>query len=207
MKFDPRISFNTTYVSKNEETIALTGLEGIDELNNLYNCTGITRLFEGEDNVLKLWYIFYFDTEEIYSAYEDYNSLTSYITDVDLVSLCEVGLEPNDPLFNSTDHKAFYDSKIPEAWDIETGNSNIIVGIIDLGLDWNHPDISIDNIWQNLGEDANNNGFTIYQDATGNIYFDSGDLNGIDDDGNGKIDDLAGYNFWQNNYNIIQISL
>lgn len=71
-----------------------------------------------------------------------------------------------------------------------------------MGLEWNHPDISIDNIWQNLGEDANNNGFTIYQDANGNILFDFGDLNGIDDDGNGKIDDLAGFNFVQNNYNI-----
>jgi hypothetical protein len=112
----------------------LTGIEDIDQISYNYNFSEISKLFEGEDETLKLWFIFYLDTEDILDAYEEYLSVVDYISNVDLVGIYEVGLEPNDPLFNNMDHKAFYDSKIPEAWDIETGNSNILVGIIDLGI-------------------------------------------------------------------------
>lgn len=66
------------------------------------------------------------------------------------------------------------DIDAPEAWDIERGNSNdVIVAVIDSGLDFSHPDIS-SRIWVNSGEIAGN---------------------GIDDDGNGYVDDRNGYNW------------
>ena len=58
-----------------------------------------------------------------------------------------------------------------EAWDITTGSSDVVVGVIDTGVDYTHPDL-IDNIWTNPGEIA-------------------GD--GIDNDGNGYVDDVHGY--------------
>ena len=63
-----------------------------------------------------------------------------------------------------------------EAWDITTGSSDVVVGVIDTGVDYTHPDLA-DNIWTNPGEIA-------------------GD--GIDNDGNGYIDDIHGYDFVNN---------
>jgi subtilisin family serine protease len=57
-----------------------------------------------------------------------------------------------------------------EAWDIVTDASNIVVAVIDTGVDYTHPDL-VSNMWVNPGEIAGN---------------------GIDDDGNGHIDDIHG---------------
>ena len=62
------------------------------------------------------------------------------------------------------------------AWVIKTGDPNFVVAVIDTGTDYNHPDLD-SNIWTNPGEIAGN---------------------GIDDDGNGYIDDIHGYDFWSN---------
>ncbi|MDP2167899.1 MAG: S8 family serine peptidase [Thermodesulfovibrionales bacterium] len=63
------------------------------------------------------------------------------------------------------------------AWDLHTGLGNVIVAVLDTGIDYNHPDISA-NMWQNPEECALTNS-----------------SNGIDDDGNGYIDDCRGWNF------------
>jgi subtilisin family serine protease len=91
---------------------------------------------------------------------------------------------PNDPEYNrlwglnntgQTGGTADADIDAPEAWDIETGN-NIVVGVIDSGVDYNHPDLN-DNMWTNPGEIAGN---------------------GIDDDNNGYVDDIYGWDFVNN---------
>lgn len=78
---------------------------------------------------------------------------------------------PNDTRFS----ELFGMSKIsaPAAWDLETGNSNTIVAVIDTGIKYTHEDLSA-NMWTNSGETPNN---------------------GVDDDGNGFIDDYYGYDF------------
>jgi subtilisin family serine protease len=72
-----------------------------------------------------------------------------------------------------------------KAWDYSTGSAAVLIGIIDSGTDYNHPDLA-DNIWKNPGEtglDANG------QDRR---------TNGIDDDGNGYVDDWNGWDFYNN---------
>ncbi len=82
---------------------------------------------------------------------------------------------PNDPLFsqqwglNST-HETDPDIDAPLAWDMTTGDSNVVVAIIDGGVDYTHPDLAA-NMWTNDNEIP-------------------GD--GIDNDLNGFVDDYYG---------------
>lgn len=81
---------------------------------------------------------------------------------------------PNDPYFSSQ----YYLTKtnLPQTWDISLGDSAIIIGIIDSGLDFLHPDLN-GSFKINYGEIPNN---------------------GKDDDNNGYVDDYYGWNFISN---------
>lgn len=91
------------------------------------------------------------------------------------------------------------DIDAPEAWDIERGDPNVLIVIIDKGVDWDHVDLR-NNLAQNLWEDADGDGHTIER-IGGRWVLDPGDLNGVDDDGNGKEDDLIGWDFCDDDNN------
>jgi subtilisin family serine protease len=102
-----------------------------------------------------------------------------YIMPMDLV--------PNDPDYSEQwTHAYFLDTDIDtqEGWDYEVGDSTVLVGIIDSGVLHTHPDLKT-SIWVNPGEDMDHDG----------VVWDSDDMNGVDDDGNGLIDDLIGWDF------------
>lgn len=73
-----------------------------------------------------------------------------------------------------------------KAWELSMGGKNIKVCVIDTGVDINHEDLK-DNIWVNPGE----SGLDTFGKSKSN--------NGIDDDENGFIDDVHGWNFVNNN--------
>jgi subtilisin family serine protease len=102
---------------------------------------------------------------------------------------------PNDPLFASTgswgqqygdqwalQRIGFKPLEDPtSAWRLTTGTERpVVVAVIDSGIDLTHPDLHIDNIWKNPKETPGN---------------------ALDDDNNGYIDDLIGWNFVQNDNN------
>lgn len=79
---------------------------------------------------------------------------------------------PNDPRYNEL--WGLQNIQAEQAWDYieqnNPGSTDIIIGVIDTGVDYTHPDLA-DNMWVNPGEIAGN---------------------GVDDDGNGYIDDIYG---------------
>jgi thermitase len=69
------------------------------------------------------------------------------------------------------------DVNVVKAWELTKGSKDIVIAVIDSGINYNHPDLK-DNVWVNEKE-----------------------LNGkpgVDDDGNGYIDDIHGYDFANN---------
>jgi hypothetical protein len=92
-----------------------------------------------------------------------------------------------------------------EAWDIEEG-SEILVATTEF-VEWYHEDL-VDNIWQNLNEDADRDGRVLEWDENlGRYIFDPDDVDGQDGtewnnyQGNGYADDFIGWNFLDNNNN------
>jgi subtilisin family serine protease len=79
---------------------------------------------------------------------------------------------PNDPQF-PTFMYGMTKISAPQAWDIATGSSAVVVADIDTGMRYDHEDLAA-NAWINPGEIAGN---------------------GLDDDGNGFVDDVFGYDF------------
>lgn len=92
-----------------------------------------------------------------------------------------------------------------DVWDLGNRGWGVVVANADDGFHWRHPDL-VKGVWQNMGEDANHNGMTVIWGTGTTSAFDPGDINGIDDDGNGKIDDFIGWDFSTNNYNITAAS-
>lgn len=79
------------------------------------------------------------------------------------------------------------------AWKTATGKG-VIVGVLDTGIDWLHQDL-IGSLAISGPEDVNGNGR--FDDWPSDVVIEGvpGDLNGIDDDGNGVADDVIGYDF------------
>jgi len=103
--------------------------------------------------------------------------------------LYQVAMIPNDPQFtllwglhntgqpvNGTAGTVGVDINAPQAWDLTTGSPNVIIGVVDTGIAYDHPDLA-PNMWINTGE----------------IPHD-----GLDNDGNGFVDDVNGYDFVNN---------
>ncbi len=90
----------------------------------------------------------------------------------------ELDFVPNDPYYESRQASYLGPSRLnmPAAWDLAVGRPEIVVAILDTGVDLNHPDLA-SAIWVNPGEIPDN---------------------GIDDDGNGFVDDVHGWDFADN---------
>jgi subtilisin family serine protease len=83
---------------------------------------------------------------------------------------------PNDPYYLSYQSSYLGLMQMPAAWDYTTGQPQVVIAVLDTGVDLAHPDLR-EGVWTNPGEVPGN---------------------GLDDDANGYIDDVHGWDFADN---------
>ena len=98
------------------------------------------------------------------------STFAAAVTTVEPQLTADLFYAPNDPLLSSQPHYPAID--LMGAWSWSKGDPNVVVQVLDTGIDMSHPDLQM-NIWTNTGEICGN---------------------GIDDDNNGYVDDCHGYN-------------
>ena len=119
---------------------------------------------------LKLYYKLRFDKSYPLEAYINDLYATGYFEMVEPVYVEKSFFMPNDPLISNQYYLNII--KANAAWDVTKGSPSIVIGIIDTGGDLNHPDLQ------------------------GNVYVDPADpTDGIDNDGDGYIDNNRGWDF------------
>ena len=141
---------------------------------------------------LDRWFIADFSRDVPVAKVAEYLSSSENVETVEYSSALEVASFPFNESSRSQEYQWHYnntgrvftsstvagaDARVYDAWELCTGSPDVIVAVIDQGVKFDHEDLAA-NMWQNPGEIAGN---------------------GIDDDENGYIDDIYGYNFIDNN--------
>lgn len=168
-----------------------TGFSAVDALFNNYRVNSLEKMFiqtekslSRGDRDLSGFYRITFDTTlSLDEAYKDFAEVEQ-VSKVEKVGVHPIDAIPNDASFSGLWglHQANdRDIDAPEAWDIEVGDSSILVGAMDTGVHWQHPDLA---------------GASPY--INGNVWINWAEYNGFeneDDDGNGYIDDIRGWDW------------
>jgi subtilisin family serine protease len=150
------------------------GMDSMDKLNERFGVVEIQSIFKTNNPPLSGYYKVKFGSQiDISSVINEYRADPNV-----------EHAEPNYAGFTTvTPHDSHYGFQWAHAqmqselgWNIQTGLSTVTIAIIDTGVDWNHADLSA-NVWISSNET----------------------LNGIDDDDNGYIDDIRGWDFVDTN--------
>lgn len=204
------------YVRTKSSEVPTSGIQSVDDIFDQIQVKGLERVFpadkkhEAETKAAGLdrWYAVYVDksqdlvkAKELLSAVSEVSEIQfsnkMYKADSDnkIVPFTEalserkfVPCDFNDPnLFwqwgfinnadqaIATDAVAGMDIDVADAWKLTGGDPRVIVAVLDEGIKYTHPDLAA-NIWTNPNETED----------------------GADDDGNGYVDDIHGYNFVDN---------
>ena len=181
----------------------LTGINSLDEKIASIEATSFVKRFKhnpvppgsGKPDISRIYRLTFpenFESVQVAALFRSDPNVEYAETEMKM-HICE---EPDDPMYVFQQHLPQIMAQ--QAWNIhkgENGTTEVKIAIVDTGVDWYHEDLQ-DNVWQNLGEDANGDGHTVHYGFNG-VILDPSDLNGIDDDGNGFVDDLVGWDFYE----------
>lgn len=185
-----------------EDGLVRTGMRSFDELASIYGFSGLDQMHAyvkvptWNDNgvYLQNLYRVRLHSDDMIDAAVAALAKDPNIIFAELEGINRTKFVPNDPMVTQQYTHARIRSY--DAWDYIQGSYDVLIGITDSGVKWNHPDLRA-NIWINPAEAP---GMTINWDA-GTI---SGG-NGVDaGEGGNKIDDLVGWDFFNNDNNPIQ---
>jgi hypothetical protein len=176
--------------------VMLFGIPALDQLSRKWKVDDVTKLMGNPrpneiDKRLgcDLQYVIQFSQDQdITPVAADYRAL-SQVEVVCPNGVLKLDETPNDPSFNQQYHHVNLGAVM--AWNVAHGDSTVVNVPIDDGVDYGHPDLEA-NFLINPLEDINGNGKFDPSPPPG------GDLDGIDNDGNGYTDDVIGYDFLRN---------
>lgn len=196
------ISVNHQSDLRNE--IALNHLDGFPALAAKYGVSKLRPQFPGADRSPKAMtaaaqnlarhYKVYIERGELEQAMEEYRALP-WVEKVEPIGIHTVYAAPNDGYYDNPPPEFPYDQwhywdtygiEADVAWDSESGDPSVLAGVLDIGVMYDHGDLGGSN--PPGPNDASTNG---------NIFVNPGEIpgNGIDDDGNGYVDDIIGWDF------------
>jgi len=164
-----QVSHNTIAIDPNEIATE-PGVRSVESLKFNQNKNLTTNSLSTKNSVLDNIYIIQIDREE--DTKNIIRKLQSYsnVLYVEVFYQEQLLFTPNDPNIGAQTSLDLIKAK--EAWDITKGNESIIIGVSDTGVQLDHVDLA------------------------GNLFLNESDpINGIDDDGNGYVDDYQGWDF------------
>ena len=177
------------------------GVSSVDALNAKYGVTRIERMDPNPNphpaikqyGVDMIFTVHLNPALDLEAVARDYKALPE-VEDAYPSAAYRADFVPNDPRLGT--QWAPQMIKSFQAYDITHGDStqaSVWVAVPDIGLEWTHEDIS-NGLWINAAEDINHNGRFDQSPPPG------GDEDGIDQDGNGFVDDVIGWDFmeWDN---------
>lgn len=186
-------------IVKSEDGTVSTGIASIDAIASVFGIYSIEKLYFMKESPkdptkvdLSRFYTVKFNPDFGPVPVIEAFGRCSEIEYAEWVPIDKQFYTPNDPRFNSQWHLEKCDFE--SAWEISHGNPEIIIGIVDSGLDMEddegfaeiHEDIEA-NLWINPGEDLDGNGVV-----------DWDEWNDRDDDDNGYVDDFYGWDMTRN---------
>mgnify|MGYP001154006455 FL=1 len=174
---------------------AFSGIAELEEVGNRLGITRIEKKFAGvdldaagspEERALTRFFRIHVEEGKIEQAIAAYEALPM-VTRAYRIALHSMYATPNDPSYSTQWHYfGPYGVDADDAWSVETGDASVVVGILDSGVKYNHGDLGGTNPPGPADNSTNGNIWVNVQETPGN---------GLDDDGNGYVDDVIGYDF------------
>jgi len=193
VKFDPSI---LPGMDKAAMARGRTGIPVLDQVGTWHGVRSLRPQFPGakkksyKGKVIDLsgWHeVEFAGRADILAAVAEYKAVPG-VLDAQPVGIHKVNKEPNDWNYVNAPYQWHLPRiQAPQAWDFETGNPAIIVAVMDTGVRYFHRDLG--------GANAS---FSNPAAAEGNMWINTAErygIEGVDDDGNGRVDDWIGWDF------------